>query len=707
LPRVQALLAQILADPSLTPTLEYRFRKQDGSWLWIESTFSNLLAEPSLEGLVINFRDVSERRKADEALRIALTKYQTLFECFPLGITVSDTNGKIIESNRMSETLLGIPQDEHEQRHINGQEWKIIRPDGAPMPPEEYASVRALKENRLVENVEMGIVKQNALITWITVTAAPLPLEDYGVVITYADITERKKTEDRLRHTLQNLERAESLTALGHYEIDVHSGHAIWSQEVFRIFGLDPAQGEPTIENYPALVHPDDVSTVYAAFENSARRGDPFSLVYRIFRSDGEMRYVDSQALAAKDETGQVVKLFGTFQDITERVLTEQSLRVSEEKFRRAFEISPDAVTITRLSDGVFVSVNQGFTKIIGYQADEVLGRSSLAVNIWVDPSDREKIVAGLQKFGMVHNFETRFRAKSGEIHYCLVSAVIIELNGEAHILNTTREITERKRMEQALYLLSETQSQIARMDSERGILEVVCERAHDLAGDGITALTVIDADLQVSRVVAIHGLDERYQQVSQELGYDPVGMEYPLSGMLPGEFAIYQSTRLEKLTDFGLYEVLARQVPEETCRAFEQRLNIHAIYTMSLLWDGFDYGGLGVGHLLAGVLLPGQAGDQIRNGGIPIVPVTRRIPNVLGVLPVEGSSLGRAGDFGALVVTFPLGRVHDGIGQTRLDGRDRLRLPLACSRFGGRSRRLGRFRRGRAARLRLPQVQR
>ncbi len=592
LPRVQALFAQILSDPTLTPSLEYRFRKKDGNWLWIESTFSNLLAEPSLEGIVINFHDVSARRQADEALRVALAKYQTLFESFPLGITVSDANGKVIETNQMAEKLLGVSEDEHVQRHINGQEWKIIRPDGAPMPPAEYASVRALKENRLVDNVEMGIVKQDALITWITVTAAPLPLEGYGVVITYSDITERKKAEDKLRHTLQNLERAESITALGHYEIDVRTGQAIWSQEVFHIFGLDPAQNEPTVESYTALIHPDDVSAVYTAFNNSARRGDPFDLVYRIRRGDGEIRYVNSQALAARDENGQVIKLFGTFQDITERVLTEQALRTSEEKFRRAFEISPDSVAITRLSDGVFASVNQGFSQIIGYQAQEVVGKSSLAVDIWVDPSDRNKIVAALQKDGMVHNFEAPFRDKAGEIHYGLMSAVVIELDGEPHILNTTRDITERKRMEQAIYLMSETQEQIAHLDQIEAIYRLVGEKIQQLIGHGYTLVSMLDETQQAMRIVGTFGLGKGYARLARRFKLDPTQMTFAVSEMSEAELRLYRSGKLEKLTG-GLYSLSTRKIPQPLCAAIEKTLNITEIYSIGFAWNDLHYGGL------------------------------------------------------------------------------------------------------------------
>ncbi len=131
-----------------------------------------------------------------------------------------------------------------------------------------------------------------------------------------------------------------------------------------------------------------------------------------------------------------------------EQIEAAQALRASEEKFRLAFLTSPDSVAITRLADGQVVSVNQGFRQILGYTEAEAMGKTSLELGLWANPEDWGKIVAGLQANGSVANFEAPFRARNGAIRYGLMSASVIELDGEPHILHTARDITERKRAE-------------------------------------------------------------------------------------------------------------------------------------------------------------------------------------------------------------------------------------------------------------------
>jgi len=141
-------------------------------------------------------------------------------------------------------------------------------------------------------------------------------------------------------------------------------------------------------------------------------------------------------------------------EELTERNERIQSLYTeleeSEEKYKLAFRTSPDSINITKI-DGVYVDINDGFTEVTGYTREDVIGVSSLELNIWARPEDRVKLIEGLKKTGIVENLESVFRSKDGSLITALMSARFIKINGELHILSITRDITERKNIEEAL----------------------------------------------------------------------------------------------------------------------------------------------------------------------------------------------------------------------------------------------------------------
>ncbi|MBU1798594.1 MAG: PAS domain S-box protein [Bacteroidetes bacterium] len=136
---------------------------------------------------------------------------------------------------------------------------------------------------------------------------------------------------------------------------------------------------------------------------------------------------------------------------IASRQKAEETLKASEEKFKLAFHTSPDSININRLEDGIFVEINDGFTSITGYNREDVIGKSSLEINIWENAEDRAKLVAGLKTHGIYPNLEVKFRMKDGRIITGLMSSSIISLNNVLHILSITRNITEIKKAQNEL----------------------------------------------------------------------------------------------------------------------------------------------------------------------------------------------------------------------------------------------------------------
>ena len=129
----------------------------------------------------------------------------------------------------------------------------------------------------------------------------------------------------------------------------------------------------------------------------------------------------------------------------------EEKIRKSEEKFRIAYMTNPDLININRLSDGMYISINDGFTRILGYTEEDAIGRTSLDMNIWVNPEERINLVNTLMAKGEIKNFETKFLSKNGNIVNGIMSSSLIDLDGVPHIISIIKDITIRKRAEEAL----------------------------------------------------------------------------------------------------------------------------------------------------------------------------------------------------------------------------------------------------------------
>jgi PAS domain S-box-containing protein len=163
--------------------------------------------------------------------------------------------------------------------------------------------------------------------------------------------------------------------------------------------------------------------------------------------------------------------------EIKERRRSEEALMESEKRFRTAFQTSPDSININRLADGLFIDINDGFTALTGYTRNDVTGRTSLDINIWDDPEDRNKFVAGLKKDGQVNNLEAKFRLKDGNVKTGLISAKVIMLDKVPHTLSITRDISRLKMAEEERLRLATAVEQAAEsiiITDKKGIIKYV-----------------------------------------------------------------------------------------------------------------------------------------------------------------------------------------------------------------------------------------
>jgi PAS domain S-box-containing protein len=312
----------------------------------------------------LSIYDLTERKRAEEALKVSLTKYQVLFESFPLGISISDEVGNIVESNLVAERLLGLPREEQERRRIGSPEWRIVRPDGTPMPPEEFASVRALKDNCLVANVEMGIAKQGGDINWLNVTAAPIPLEGFGVAITYGDVTDRRRAEEELR-----LQSTALQAAANGIVITDREGNIQWVNDAFtRLTGYSAAEA---IGNNPRVLKSGEHDAAFyrdlwdTILSGRVWRGE---VVNR--RKDGRLYNEEMTITPVRGAGGAITRFIAIKQDITARKRAEAALAEATARVQKL--LGSNVIGIAEFDATKIVSANRALLDMTGYSERDV-----------------------------------------------------------------------------------------------------------------------------------------------------------------------------------------------------------------------------------------------------------------------------------------------------------------------------------------------
>ncbi len=295
------------------------------------------------------------------------------------------------------------------------------------------------------------------------------------------------------------------------------------------------------------------------------KAGDVVDRQRDILHPDGTKVTVEIRTVMMPDKTYQAI-----FTDITERNKVEQKLRASEERFRLAFHTSPDSLNINTLHDETYVDINEGFTKILGYSRDDVIGKSSISLNIWKNIEDRKLLVEGLKKHGYVDNLEADFIGKNGETKVGLMSASILRINDVDLILSITRDITDRKRDEKEKIRVEGLLQQAQKMEAVGTLAGGI---AHDfnnlLMGiQGRTSLMAVDLQDSDPGLEHIRAIDMHVRSASnltnQLLGaarggkYDPRPTD--LNKLIESSSEMFGRTRKEIIihTHHSVTEVVA-----------------------------------------------------------------------------------------------------------------------------------------------------
>lgn len=197
-------------------------------------------------------------------------------------------------------------------------------------------------------------------------------------------------------------------------------------------------------------VHPDDVDWAVALCTKATEEKRDHQFEYRMIAADGRVVWLRDivRIVVEKDD---VPELVGVMVDITERKLAEEARHQSETKFSTIFETIPDVVMIVRLRDWMVLDVNDAWTQHTGYLKSERIGTTNESLDLMVDPGARSAIVEALLETGVIHNLEGEYRIKDGSLCYGLMSARLIELDGEQCAVSIIKNITELKEAVEAL----------------------------------------------------------------------------------------------------------------------------------------------------------------------------------------------------------------------------------------------------------------
>ncbi|MFA7291317.1 MAG: EAL domain-containing protein [Rhodocyclaceae bacterium] len=257
----------------------------------------------------------------------------------------------------------------------------------------------------------------------------------------FHDITPIRKSE-------QHLQEAAKLSQVGYWEWNVRSGALVWGNETYRCFGYAPGDVEPSFELFLEHVHAGDRERVAAAVQQAIDDDSTYLTEFGFRRTDGGSRVGRATGHIIRDGEGKALLMSGAMQDITE-------LRQSEHRFNVAFRASPLAASIARARDGIFVEANDKYEKYFGWRRDELIGHTSVEVGLWTDEETRQTWLETLRRDGTVLDFESVWRSKHGDVRHISLSAEMIDLNGEPHVLAFIQDITERKESEARIEYLA------------------------------------------------------------------------------------------------------------------------------------------------------------------------------------------------------------------------------------------------------------
>jgi PAS domain S-box-containing protein len=415
--------------------------------------------------------DITERNKSEQILQAAQNRLQFLLSVTPAVIYTCKADGDYSLTFISDNVAIQLGYEAHECLEDTYFWANHVHPDDAGA---FFAKLAGLADcNASNDSYEYRFQHKDGTYRWMQDDPKLIRHEkglSHEITGYLIDITARKTAEKALDRQTRQLMDAQRLAHIGSWDWDLETETVIWSDEHYRIFGVDPKTYRPTYETNMQFVHPDDRQRGVEAVEAAIRERGAFHMELRLVRADGVECHVISRGEITTDGAGRPVRMVGTIQDITERKLAEEALRESEAKFRALAEASPALIALLD-PDANLVYMNQRHREMYGETWFEIMGAGWHSI---VHPDDALSYIPAIeQALRDRARFQQRVRVKSKDDEWRWVEAYGLpwfaaEGQYAGHVF-VTLDITRTVQAEEAL------------MEADRRKDEFLATLAHEL----------------------------------------------------------------------------------------------------------------------------------------------------------------------------------------------------------------------------------
>jgi diguanylate cyclase (GGDEF)-like protein/PAS domain S-box-containing protein len=457
-----AYFAQEVLEKRRNFDREYRIlRYRDQAERWVHGRgrleLDSLGRPVKMRGII---KDITDRKLAELKLRESEERYRSTFEQAAVGIVHASFDGIYLRCNARFAEIVGYPAEDIPGMSIR----QLTLPEDVPG---SLGVFQLLVQGDIPDVcLEKRYVRKDGSITWVRLTASTQrDSEGHALHFTAVieDINAHKLAELKLHESEERYRFTFEQAPLGIVHTSIEGRFLRCNARFAEIIGY-PQEEVPTL-SFQQITAPDDLASSLEKLERvSTGESDSFNWEKRYVRKDGSLVWVRITSTAQRDSNGNVVHNMALIEDINALKAAEHALSASEERYRAAFQTSQDAININRYSDGKFIECNNAFLDIVGYTREEVMGRTSLELNVWADLSERQRMLDEVREFGSCRDLEAQFRKKNGDIFWGLMSVSRIQIEGDPCVLTITRDITASKAAEKLLRAATEA----VRLSEER-----------------------------------------------------------------------------------------------------------------------------------------------------------------------------------------------------------------------------------------------